>query len=39
MIISNIRHNFFKSDSDLAVDDIEIGRGALIPLWLFGMLY
>ena len=26
-------------DSYLAVDDTEIGRGARIPLWLFGMLY
>ncbi|MGN0282124.1 MAG: hypothetical protein ACI4B3_07485 [Prevotella sp.] len=26
-------------DSYLAVDDTEIGRGARIPLWLFGLLY
>ena len=26
-------------DSYLAIDDTEIGRGARIPLWLFGMLY
>ena len=26
-------------DSYLAVDDTELGRGARIPLWLFGMLY
>ena len=26
-------------DSYLAVDDIEIGRGCRIPLWLFGFLY
>ena len=26
-------------DRYLAVDDTEIGRGARIPLWLFGMLY
>ncbi len=26
-------------DSYLSVDDTEIGRGARIPLWLFGMLY
>ena len=26
-------------DSFLAVDDTEIGRGARIPLWLFGFLY
>lgn len=23
----------------LAVDDLEVGRGARIPLWLFGLLY
>ena len=27
------------SDSYLAVDDIEIGNGNRIPLWLFGFLY
>lgn len=26
-------------DSYLAVDDLEVGRGARIPLWLFGFLY
>lgn len=26
-------------DSFLAVDDTEVGRGARIPLWLFGFLY
>ena len=26
-------------DSYLAVDDIEVGRGCRIPLWLFGFLY
>ena len=26
-------------DSYLAVDDIEVGRGNRIPLWLFGFLY
>ena len=26
-------------DSYLAVDEIEIGRGNRIPLWLFGFLY
>ena len=26
-------------DSYLAVDDIEIGRGNRIPLWMFGLLY
>jgi len=26
-------------DSYLAVDDIEIGIGNRIPLWLFGFLY
>ena len=26
-------------DSYLAVDDIEIGNGSRIPLWLFGLLY
>ena len=26
-------------DSYLAVDDIEIGRGTRIPLWMFGLLY
>jgi len=23
----------------LAIDDIEIGHGRLVPLWLFGFLY
>lgn len=27
------------ADSYLAVDDTEVGRGAKIPLWLFGFLY
>ena len=27
------------SDSFLAVDDIEIGNGNRIPLWMFGLLY
>jgi hypothetical protein len=27
------------TDSYLAVDDIEIGDGKKIPLWLFGFLY
>ncbi len=27
------------SNSYLAVDDIEIGRGNRIPLWMFGLLY
>lgn len=26
-------------DSFLAIDDVEIGRGCKIPLWLFGFLY
>lgn len=26
-------------NSFLAVDDIEVGRGAKIPLWIFGLLY
>jgi len=26
-------------DSHLAVDDIEVGRGSRLPLWLFGFLY
>ena len=26
-------------DSFLAIDDIEIGRGNKIPLWMFGLLY
>ena len=26
-------------DSFLAVDDVEVGRGNRIPLWLFGFLY
>ena len=26
-------------NSYLAVDDIEIGRGNRIPLWMFGLLY
>ena len=26
-------------DSFLAVDDIEVGRGNRIPLWMFGLLY
>jgi len=26
-------------DSYLAVDDVEVGRGNRIPLWLFGFLY
>ena len=26
-------------DSFLAVDDLEIGRGNRIPIWLFGFLY
>lgn len=26
-------------ESYLAVDDLEVGRGARIPLWLFGFLY
>lgn len=26
-------------DSYLAIDDLEVGRGARIPLWLFGFLY
>jgi len=27
------------ADSYLAVDDTEVGRGARVPLWLFGFLY
>ena len=27
------------SDSYLAIDGIEVGRGCRIPLWLFGFLY
>lgn len=27
------------SDSYLAIDDVEIGRGNKIPLWMFGLLY
>ena len=26
-------------DSFLAIDDVEIGRGNKIPLWMFGLLY
>ena len=26
-------------ESYLAVDDLEIGRGNRIPLWMFGLLY
>ena len=26
-------------DSFLAIDDVEIGRGSRIPLWMFGLLY
>ena len=26
-------------DSFLAIDDVEIGRGNRIPLWMFGLLY
>lgn len=26
-------------NSYLAIDSIEVGRGAMIPLWMFGMLY
>ncbi len=26
-------------DSFLAIDDVEIGRGNKIPLWMFGVLY
>ena len=27
------------TDSFLAIDDVEIGRGNRIPLWMFGLLY
>ena len=26
-------------DSFLAIDDVEVGRGNKIPLWMFGLLY
>ena len=26
-------------DSDLALDDLEVGIGNRIPIWLFGFLY
>ncbi len=32
-------NNLVTPDSYLAVDDIEIGRGNRIPLWMFGLLY
>ena len=28
-----------KADNFLAVDDVEIGYGNKIPLWMFGLLY
>ena len=28
-----------KADSFLAVDDVEIGYGNKIPLWMFGLRY